>query len=96
MVKLAPLHAAAHFELGNLLMDDGQFAAAAQHYEQASRLRPGSVTEINSWGLSLLAMGSANQAALCFQGVLRIEPENADAQENLKRAMNARPPASAR
>jgi tetratricopeptide (TPR) repeat protein len=81
-LSLDPAHPDAHVNLGRLLHEAGDAAAAEPHYAAALAARPGDSTAAFNLGVALEDMGRLPEALLSYQKAVRIDPENADAHFN--------------
>ncbi len=81
-LALDPSHADAHVNLGRLLHEAGDAAAAEPHYAAALAARPEDATAAYNLGVALQDMGRLPEALLAYQGAVRIDPESADAHFN--------------
>ena len=75
-------HAQAHVNLGRLLHEAGDAAAAAPHYEAALRARPDDGTAAFNLGVALEDLGKTPEALLAYEHAVRVDPDNADAHFN--------------
>jgi tetratricopeptide (TPR) repeat protein len=81
-LELDPSHADAHVNLGRLLHEAGDAAAAEPHYAAALAARPEDATAAFNHGVALEDMGRLPEALLAYQKAVRIDPGNADAHFN--------------
>lgn len=81
-----PSHVDAQFDFGNLLYQQGRLEAAKEHYLAASRLAPRRADIHNKLGVVLIRQGQVSQAILQFAETLQLDPNDAYAAENLRRA----------
>jgi hypothetical protein len=70
-------------DLGLHFERTGDLARAAGHYRRASELRPSNSYFHFNLGNALLKQGLNREAAAAFAHAIRVEPENADAMNNL-------------
>jgi len=89
--KLRPAWTEAHLELmlGDMLGDQGQYAAAETRYRAALQLQPGLVDARYNLAGALNAMGRADDAAEELQQLLGGDPRAADAREQLVRLLQS-------
>jgi len=73
----------APFQLGNLLRQQGQFAAAVSAYEKALPLAPDNVAIRNNLALAQDGAGEAPRAIATWRDVLRVDPGHRQAIGNL-------------
>jgi protein O-mannosyl-transferase len=73
---------AAHTNLGDILMDRGQFNAAREQYQDALALHP-DVKGYHNLGNAFLQLGKTNEAYACFQKIFEIVPDDAIAYSDL-------------
>jgi tetratricopeptide (TPR) repeat protein len=83
-LRLQPEHPGAHFQLGNLLAEAGDAAGAIPHLERAVHGMPRAVPPLFNLGLALDTVGRTQEAMRCFEGVLALDPRDADAAEMLR------------
>ncbi len=81
-LALDPAHPGAHVNLGRLLHEAGDAAAAEPHYAAALAARPEDATAAYNLGVALQDMGRLPEALLAYQRAVRIDPESADAHFN--------------
>ena len=81
-LSLDPAHPDAHVNLGRLLHEAGDAAAAEPHYAAALSARPDDGTAAFNLGVALEDMGRLPEALLAYQKAVRIDPDNADAHFN--------------
>jgi len=81
-LSLDPAHPGAHVNLGRLLHEAGDAAAAEPHYAAALAARPDDATAAFNLGVALQDMGRLPEALLAYQRAVRIDPSNADAHYN--------------
>lgn len=85
-LELDPGHADAHLNLGRLLHERGEAAAAEPHYRQALQAHPGPSTEATAaynLGVALQDLGRLAEAAEAYETALQADPDLADAHYNL-------------
>jgi tetratricopeptide (TPR) repeat protein len=73
----------AHLNLGRLLHERGEAAAAEEHYRQALAVRPDDATAVFNLGVALQDLGRLSEAAEAYESALEIDRELADAHFNL-------------
>jgi tetratricopeptide (TPR) repeat protein len=81
-LSVDPRHPDAHVNLGRLLHEAGDAAAAEPHYAAALAARPDDGTAAFNLGVALEDMGRTPEALLAYQKAVRIDPDNADAHFN--------------
>ncbi len=72
------------------LLAKNDFAAAAQHYLQATKLRPDSFEAWFNLGVSYQRSGRFDQAAVAYTEAIRLQPASAEAHANLGAALEGR------
>ncbi len=82
-LELDPHHADAHLNLGRILHELGQVAAAEQHYRKALALRPEDATALFNLGVALEDDGRVAEALAVYQRAVAADPDFADAYFNL-------------
>jgi tetratricopeptide (TPR) repeat protein len=81
-LSLDPSHPDAHVNLGRLLHEAGDAAAAEPHYAAALAARPDDGIAAFNLGVALEDMGRLPEALLAYQKAVRIDPRNADGHFN--------------
>jgi tetratricopeptide (TPR) repeat protein len=84
-----PGNAAAHFNLGALLLSRKDTAGAIGQLRDALRLDPQQPMALNDLGAALLSQGQLEDALEQFQSALRLQPDYASARFNLANALAA-------
>lgn len=82
-LTMDPGHADAHVNLGRLLHEYGEVAAAEDHYRAALEARSGDVTALFNLGVALEDMGRLREAARSYREAILGDPDHADAHFNL-------------
>ncbi|MEN8141086.1 MAG: tetratricopeptide repeat protein [Thermodesulfobacteriota bacterium] len=82
-VKLAPLAAPAHYNLGIIAADQGRLKEAAGHYQEALALTPDDNDIRFNLALSLKQLGRYQEAHDQYQTILQSEPADTDTLYNL-------------
>jgi cytochrome c-type biogenesis protein CcmH/NrfG len=77
-----PSTADIHYWLGDTLMGQGEYAAAAASYEQALKLRPDHAETLHNLGVALACQGQLDAAMLQYEHALRIKPDLAEGHFN--------------
>jgi len=85
-LKNNPKYADAHYDFGNLLYEKGDLEGAKQHYLAAARISPRHPAVHNMLGILFVRQGQTSQAILQFAEALQLQPNDAYAAENLRRA----------
>jgi protein O-mannosyl-transferase len=73
----------AHNNLGNLLVQKGQFDEAFTHFQRARALNPNAPEVHNNLGNRLRHLGRLNESMAEFEEALRLDPNYAEAHNNL-------------
>ncbi len=81
-IELDPAHADAHVNLGRLLHEAGDAAAAEGHYEAALEARPDDAIAAFNLGVALEDQNKLPEARLAYVKATRLDPGNADAHFN--------------
>ena len=84
-LELAPSHADAHINLGRLLHEQGELAAAEEQYRAALAIRPESVDAAFNLGVALEDRGRSDEAVGVYERLVKKEHGCADAHFNLAR-----------
>ncbi len=84
-----PANAAAHFNLGALLLSRKDTASAIGHLRDALQLDPEQPMALNDLGAALQSEGKLDEALEQFQHALRIEPGYTSAQFNMANTLAA-------
>ena len=71
----APGHAGALYGFGTVLMDEGEFAAAADRFRQALARDPGYAQAQLGLGTCLLELGRWDEAIECLRAVVKAAPQ---------------------
>ncbi|HSS45041.1 MAG TPA: tetratricopeptide repeat protein, partial [Thermoanaerobaculia bacterium] len=79
---LDPGHVPANVNLGRLLHERGDPAAAEQHYRRALATEPRNATAAFNLGVALEDLGREEAALEAYERAGALDPENADAQYN--------------
>jgi tetratricopeptide (TPR) repeat protein len=82
-LELDPGLADAHVDLGRLLHERGEAAAAEQHYRLALGTRPEDATAAFNLGVALQDLGRLGDAAAAYEAALAADRTFADAHYNL-------------
>lgn len=84
-IELEPAHVDAHVNLGRLLHEAGELAAAETHYRLALAADERSSLAAFNLGVVLEDEGHAAEAMASYQRALELDPQYADAHFNLAR-----------
>ncbi|HEX4826261.1 MAG TPA: tetratricopeptide repeat protein [Candidatus Polarisedimenticolaceae bacterium] len=84
-LELAPSHAEAHINLGRLLHEQGELAAAEEQYRAALASHPESVDAAFNLGVVLEDQGRSDEAVFVYERIVKRERGCADAHFNLAR-----------
>ena len=88
-LEIDPANAAAHFNLGVLLLSRKDTTSAIGHLRDALRLDPEQPMAWNDLGAALLSQGMLEDALEQFRHALRIEPDYTSARFNLANGLAA-------
>lgn len=72
-------------EIGKVLLDEQQFDGAVDELSRAVALNPRNASAFNNRGVALAALGQIPAATADFEHALLVDPNLAEARENLKR-----------
>jgi tetratricopeptide (TPR) repeat protein len=89
-LELDPVHPDAHVNLGRLLHEGGDAAAAAAHYRSALAARPDDATAEFNLGVALEDLGEHEEALGAYSRALALDPALADAHYNAARLFEQR------
>jgi tetratricopeptide (TPR) repeat protein len=81
----APYNAGIPAEIGKVLLDEQQFDGALDELSRAIALDPKNALAFNNRGVALAALGQIPAARSDFEHALTLDPNLAEAEENLKR-----------
>ena len=84
-VELDPAHADAHTNLGRMLHEAGELAAAESHYRRAIAAGAEDLTAMFNLGVVLDDLGRSEEAVAAYQKVIAADPDYADAHYNVSR-----------
>ena len=84
-LELAPSHAGAHINLGRLLHEQGELAAAEEQYRAALAVRPESIPAAFNLGVVLEDRDRSDEAVGVYERLVKRERGCADAHFNLAR-----------
>ena len=84
---LSPGEGDAAFDIGTILLGDGNFPAAADRFKAVIAVRPKWVQAHNNLGIALASMGRIDEAITEFRAALAIDPKFSQAQDNLQHAL---------
>jgi Tfp pilus assembly protein PilF len=92
-LQLDPKYVDAHYDYGNLLYQQGRLEQAKEHYLAALKEAPKRADLHNKLGVVYIRQGLVSQALLQFAEALELNPNDAYAADNLRRAqaMDLRP-----
>jgi len=86
-LSLAPGHATAHYNLGSLLVAEGDTAGAIDAFREAVRVRPEYAAAHNNLGALLATTGDLSQAIVYYRLALQFGSGDASAHYNLANAL---------
>lgn len=75
----------AHYVLGNALAAQRKYREAVAQYEKAIELRPDDVDAMQSLGACWIELGQIDKATLYLRRVLKLQPDNVIARQNLEK-----------
>ncbi|HEX3632304.1 MAG TPA: tetratricopeptide repeat protein, partial [Casimicrobiaceae bacterium] len=84
---IGPRDPDAHFHLGNLLREQGRFAAAIESYERALAVAPDHPSLLNNYALALDAAGAGGRAQAIYRRILETRPDHRQALRNLAHSL---------
>jgi tetratricopeptide (TPR) repeat protein len=77
----------AHSTLAHALFREGNFEEAADHYEEAIRIRPRQANYLNNYGTVLDHLGKTQEAMEQYRKAVSLDPRNVNALFNLGRSL---------
>jgi len=86
-LKYNPNHPEAHYYLGRALYVKGDYEGAKAHYLQTARLDPKAPVH-SGLGAAYFRLGQTSEAITEFKEALRLDPDDAEAAENLRFALS--------
>jgi tetratricopeptide (TPR) repeat protein len=86
-LKYNPNHPEAHYYLGRALYVKGDYEGAKTHYLQTARLDPKAPVH-SGLGAAYFRLGQTSKAITEFKEALRLNPDDAEAAENLRFALS--------
>jgi tetratricopeptide (TPR) repeat protein len=89
VAQLTPMDWRAHYALGQSLLNNLQYDAAAKELSRATELNPNAGPALNSLGYAALRQGNAEQAVVAFQKYATVMPQEPNAQDSLAEALMA-------
>ncbi len=85
--KLSPDDAEAHSNLGNALLETGQFDQAVQSCRRALEIKPHLAEAHSNMGNALRGLGRLDEAIVSYRRALEVQPSFAAAHNNLGNAL---------
>jgi tetratricopeptide (TPR) repeat protein len=85
-LKHNPNHPEAHYHLGRALYVKGDYERAKRHYKETARLDPKAPVHC-ALGAVYFRLGQTSEAIAQFREALRLNPDDAEAAENLRFAL---------
>ena len=73
----------AHYDLANILRDEGRLDEAIAHYEQALRIKPDLAEAEDNLGVALTLAGRRFEAIRHYEAALRLMPDMPEVHDNL-------------
>ena len=86
-LKYNPNHPEAHYHLGRALYVKGDYEGAKAHYLQTARIDPKAPVH-SGLGAAYFRLGQTSEAIAQFKEALRLNPDDAEAAENLRFALS--------
>ena len=86
-LKYNPNHPEAHYHLGRALYVKGDYEGAKDHYLETARLDPKAPIH-GGLGAVYFRLGQTSEAIAEFKEALRVNPDDAEAAENLRFALS--------
>jgi Tfp pilus assembly protein PilF len=90
-LELDPTDAGLHLYLGHALASQRKYDAAEEHFAQSARLAPRDPASHFRWALALAAQHKIPEAIAQYRAALKIQPDFADALNNLAWLLSASP-----
>ena len=88
-LHLEPEYADAHYDLGNVLYQQGDLEGAKEQFLAAAKFAPRRARTHTMLGVILIRQGQISQAIMRFYQALQLDPSDMQASENLRRAQAA-------
>jgi Flp pilus assembly protein TadD len=82
-LRFNPNHPEAHYQIGHAFYLKGDFENAKRHYEETARLDPKAPVHSGP-GAVYFRLGETSKAIAQFKEALRLNPDDAEAAENLR------------
>ena len=82
-LKIKPDYTVALFNLGNVLMEQGEIDEAVHQYLKALEIKPDYLDALNNLGIAFLNKGAYDRAVFYFKRALKIDPQKSDTLMNL-------------
>jgi protein O-mannosyl-transferase len=86
-VSLTPGNDLAHSNLAHALFHEGDFDEAADHYEEAIRIRPEQASHVSNYGVVLERQGKTQEAMEQYRKAIALDPRHVKALFNLGRSL---------
>ena len=87
VLELQPQASAAHYNIANVLAQQGQLEQAVTHYREALALDPGLAEAHNNLGNACKELGRADEARAHYQRAIALAPNYVAAHDNMARML---------
>jgi RNA polymerase sigma factor (sigma-70 family) len=88
-LAVQPKSPGVHLNLGNALLQKGQFAEAVASFRQAIRLQPNFTAAYVNLGAALTRQGKLDEAVACYRKAITLQPDQASARLGLGDALRS-------
>ena len=82
-IKVNPLDAESHYNLGNTFIQLGELQESVSAYKKAIELNSGYIDAYNNLGVVLRELGELDQSKEIYEKIIKLKPDYAEAYNNL-------------
>jgi tetratricopeptide (TPR) repeat protein len=83
-LRIDPKYLKAHYDLGNILMDQGKIEEAVGHFAEAIKFKPDYAPAYNKIGVILFQQWKFKKAEVFFLKAIQIDPNCYETRKNLE------------